>query len=167
MSIMRVLGPDSLALIARGQAASRAVSTADTEQYTGSQFPWIYPPPGFEAFDFLGAIPIPAVGSESVVISFQVPPGRAGAIKRLSWNVTAPGFVQGSGDLVARVAHGGRAVKNYDAILVEMGSPALGRPTDGILLDENEIVQLFVMNVAFGALAGQIVGSLSGYYWPK
>lgn len=130
--------------------------------------PWIYPPPGYAAFDYQGAIALPAIGAgDAVVVAFAASPGWRGVIKRLSWNVIGPGFVQGSGDIIARILVAGMAVKGYDSITTELGSTVTPRSSDGILVDENQLVQLVVSNVNFAAGGVQIIASLAGYYWSK
>jgi len=131
-------------------------------------FPWVFPPPNFQAFDFQGAIAHPAVGSgDQVILSFTVPPGHDGVIKRISCNFSGPGFVQGSGTLVWRILANGAAIKGYDNILTELGNEQTPRPTDGILVYEGQLIQLVVSNINLNAGGTFDRGSLAGYYWSK
>lgn len=134
-----------------------------------SSFPWVEPPPGFQAFDYSRHIATPAVGVDTEVLVFSVPDGYDGVIRRLSNNYTGPGFVQGSGQLIWRILIDRMVVKNYGQILIEMGSPQWPRDTDGILLRSGQVVR-YMVNVSDAALAGSATGiicAVGGYFWPK
>ncbi|MBK8200668.1 MAG: hypothetical protein IPK75_20215 [Acidobacteria bacterium] len=96
--------------------------------------PWEVAPPGSQPFDYVGVISTPAAGStDQLVLSFQVPFGWDGTIKKITNVYTGPGFFEGSGDLIWRIRRDGQFVKNYDSILVTFGDvqnghcPSLGR----------------------------------------
>jgi hypothetical protein len=153
----------SVAASAPGQFTSNAARTSHS-----ALLPWVTPPPGYQAFDTPGSIPLPVIGSgDSAVVQFTVPRGWDGVIKRLSANQTAPGFIQGSGQLIWRVTRNGQAIRGYDNITTELGSVATPRESDGILIYENDLVQLVVNNASLGGGSAFVTGSLAGYFWPK
>lgn len=132
-------------------------------------YPWIEPPPGFQAFDTHQQIATPAVGVDTEVLRLTVADGYDGVIRRLSNNYTGPNFVQGSGQILWRLLIDQMVVKNYGRITIEMGSPQWPRETDGILLRSGQVVR-YVVNVSDPVLAGSasgIICSLGGYFWPK
>lgn len=131
-------------------------------------YPWIEPPPGFQAFDAHRHIVTPAVGTDTEVLTVTVPEGYDGIIRRLSNNYTGPNFVAGSGQIIWRLLIDRMVVRNYGQILIEMGSPQWPRDTDGILLRSGQVVR-YMVNVSDPALVGAtgIICSLAGYFWPK
>lgn len=134
--------------------------------------PWTSPPPGFQPFDFLGTRDTPLVGTgDTTVLSFQVPRGWDGVIKRISHNYTGGGFPQGSGGIEWRILYDGAAFKNYERILFEFGSLSNPRATDGLLVYENQLIS-YVVNVAgtggfIPSASTQIICTMAGYFWPR
>lgn len=131
--------------------------------------PWVTPPDGFKGFDYAQAIATPAFGAgDTVILSFTVPLGMDGIIKRLSNGYTGPGFVDGSGNLIWRILVDGQAVQGYDAIVVRLG--AVDQPTliDGVQIRSGQLVSLVVNNAtAVLPVAGtQVTGRLGGYFYP-
>jgi len=133
------------------------------------QFPWIYPPPGFQPFDPVIAIPTPAIGAgEAVVVSIQCPIAFDGVVRYISCNYTGQNFIQGSGDLIWRVKLDGRPVKNYGNLVSEMGTISQPRTTFGIVFQSGQILQITITNVNQTPGAGtNIICSANGYYWPR
>lgn len=134
--------------------------------------PWVTPPPGFQPFDFQGILATPAVGSgDQTVLSFIVPRGYNGVIRRISHNYTGDSYPEGSGGLVWRILADGRAVKNYGAMLFSFGNLVTPRPTDGILVYENQLVAYTVSVVNAGgfipAASTFIICTAAGWIWPK
>lgn len=128
--------------------------------------PWIDPPDDAIPFDPAGVINTPLVGATANILVLQVPNGCDGVIKRFSCNINAP-FVDGSGQLIWRITIDGRPVRNYDNMLVQMGTPASPRITDGIRVFSGQQVVMTVTNVAYAAGGTQTYGFFGGYFYPK
>ena len=156
----------------QGIALAQSEPPSDVAIAQVTEYPWVTPPPRFQAIDFQAIIDTPLVGSgDTDVLTFTVPRGFDGIIRRLSHNYTGGGFQQGSGGLVWRILANGRAIKNYDNILFEFGTLAVPRPTDGIRIYENQFIE-YVVNVAGGggfvpSAATSIICTLAGWIWPK
>jgi hypothetical protein len=129
--------------------------------------PWLESPEGSVPFDPQIAVALPAVAGTAVIVTLVVPDGYDGVINAYSWNFTGGGFVQGSGDLQAQVLRNGAAVRNYDNILVEKGTIAMPRPISPLRIYSGQIIQLVINHVANGLLAGNVIGSLVGYFYPS
>lgn len=131
--------------------------------------PWVEPPAGAEPFEAVAVIATPAVGSSGVVLSFRVPYGFDGVIRRLSHNYTGGGFVQGSGDLIWRLTRDGAAVRNFESLAVEFGSIQDPRKIDPIRIFSGQLISYVVEHAPTSGLpvAGtRIVCSLGGYFYP-
>lgn len=132
-------------------------------------YPWIEPPPGFQAFDAHQQIATPAVNVDTEVLRLAVPDGYDGVIRAFSNNFTGANFVQGSGQILWRLLIDQMVVKNYGRITIEMGSPQWPRDTAGILLRSGQMVR-FIVTVTDPLLAGSasgIICALAGHFWPK
>ncbi len=130
--------------------------------------PWIQPPVGFSSFDQQGVVAMPAApNGVATILTFTVPSGYDGVIKRLSHNATGGGFVQGSGDLSWMITLDGRPVKNYSNMLTELGTTQIPRFTDGIQIYSNQVVSYIITHIANVALAGSSIATLAGYYYPR
>lgn len=128
--------------------------------------PWIYPPPEFEAFDFSTYAAIPAIGANALVISFVVPSGRNGVIRKVANVFVGGGFQEGSGNIFWQIRADQVPAPNYENIVASLGSVA--NPTDfaGIRVYEGQVIDLFVQNVAI-VVAGQLIGGrLQGWFYP-
>jgi hypothetical protein len=130
--------------------------------------PWYYPPPQFQSFDVQGAIPTPAIGATpaAIVLTLLVPQGYCAVIRRLSINVSGPGFVQASGSLIFAITVDQAPYKNYAQIVTELGSVQWPRDTDGILANSNQTYQVTCLNVAYASGGTMIVASLGGWFYP-
>ena len=134
-----------------------------------AQRPWIQEPPGAIPFDEQGAITLPAAPEPGVnipVVLFKVPQGFDGVIEWISNNVSDPTFVDGSGDLIWGILINGRPVRNFGVILVQKGTPAQGRRISPIRLFSGDVVS-YVVQFAAGTVTGQVICSLSGYFYPS
>jgi len=128
--------------------------------------PWLEEPEGSAPYDQQTVVALPAVGGTATVVTMVVPEGMDGVINALSWNFTGGGFVQGSGDLQAQLYRNGAAVRNFDNILTEKGTVQTARPISPIRIYSNQIITLAINHIANGALNGNVVGSLVGYFYP-
>lgn len=134
-----------------------------------AQRPWVQEPPGSIPFDEQGAItlgPAPTPGVDQPVVRFQVPHGFDGVINFISNNVTDLAFVDGSGDLVWKILINGRPVRNFGNIIVQKGTLAQGRIISPIRLFAGDVVT-YTVQFAAGTVTGQVICSLSGYFYPS
>ena len=141
--------------------------------------PWVYPPPGWQSFMQNGVIPtplndgldhiVPLLGSTTNG-GLLTPDGFYGVINKVSLNYTGPGFVQGSGDITWRILRDLQAVKNYNQITSEMGTPQQRLPIDGIPMIPGQNFQVTV-NIAPAAvipIAGTFIDVwIGGYFYPR
>lgn len=152
--------PESSSTQPMGSAANPVVA---------SQRPWIQEPTGSIPFDEQGVVPAPAAaqpGLDIPVVKFVCPQGYDGVINYISNNTTNAAFVNGSGDLIWKILINGRPIRNFGAILVQKGTMAQGRQISPIRLFSGDIVT-YTVQFAAGAPAGQVICSLSGYFYPS
>jgi hypothetical protein len=132
--------------------------------------PWVEKPPGSVEFDQLNlaAVTLPAIGAQVVVVTFTVPRGMDGVIKRVSNQFVGGGWVEGTGDIVWRIQLDGLPARNYNNIIASIGSMTV--PTNfgngGILLKENQLVELILLNVAVVVAGQPLLGKLGGWFYP-
>ena len=131
---------------------------------------WIDPPDLWENLDQVAYAALPAIGAQANVITFQVPLGRNGVIKKIANNLVGGGFNEGSGNVVWQILVDGApppGATSYDNILASLGSPANPVEIAGFRIYENQILTLVVKNVAL-AVAGQLSGGrFVGYLYPR
>lgn len=133
-----------------------------------SKRPWLDPPLGFYPFDEQDGNDLPAIGAGFVVVlSFKVPNGSDGVINYISNNFAAGGFTPFSGDIIWQILADGRAIRNFENIKAEKGTVEKGRKISPIRVYSNQLVQYTVKHVANVALAGQVICSCNGYYYPN
>lgn len=133
-----------------------------------SKRPWLDPPLGFYPFDEQNGIALPAISPNfSVVLEFRVPNGSDGVIKFISNNITGGGFTPFSGDIIWQILADGRAIRNFENIRAEKGTVEAGRAISPIRIYSNQLIQYVVSHVANVALAGQVICSCNGYYYPS
>lgn len=137
------------------------------QEEDGGMVPWIYPPKGYLSFDEQGVAALGLVGTTVNILVFQVPQGYDGVIKKISHNTSFGGFINGSGDLAWRINIGGVMVKNYGNMLSEMGSQQIPREIAGIRVFAGQPIIYQVNHVANVALAGNVVCSLGGWFYPR
>lgn len=120
-------------------------------------------------FDVQGSVAFPAPPPilGTVVLSYLCPPGWDGEVTHLSYNLAGGGFNQGSGDVVARIVIDGAAVKGYDTILTELGSPQTPRPSNGIRIHSGQLLQLIVDNNTLNIGGAFLIGAFIGRLWQK
>ena len=129
--------------------------------------PWLEMPEGGVPFDPETSAPLGLVGTSVVVVTLTVPDGYDGVINAYSWNFTGGGFLQGSGDLQAQVLNNGAAVRNYDNILVEKGTIQEPRNISPLRIYSGRTYKLVVNHLANGLLAGNLIASFVGYFYPN
>jgi hypothetical protein len=123
------------------------------------------PPDGF-AFNEVNYIAIPAIGATATIVSFKVPGGMNGVIRRVGNNFVGAGFIEGSTDLVWQIQADGQPIRNHQTILGSLGNPANPTETDPLRVYEGQVITLVVTNVRL-IVAGQLSGGrLSGFFYP-
>ena len=128
------------------------------------------PPADWENIDQFAYVALPAIGATATIISFQVPVGRNGIIRKIANNFVGGGWVEGSGNVIWRILVDGvppAGASSYDTILGSLGNPASPTEISGFRIRENQVVTLVAVNVAV-VVAGQLVGGrLMGYLYPR
>lgn len=128
---------------------------------------WLFPSADSEAFDFVKYIALPAVGAQGVIISFTVPPGFNGIIKRLGNVYVGGGFTEGGGQLQWQLLDNNVPIANYENIPASLGATASPSEVSSIRIKESELIQLVVNNISLvvgGTFSG---GRLGGWFYPK
>jgi len=145
----------------------RQVNRDYSQVTTVTPEPWGNYPTGRLPYDQGGAIDLPAVGTESTILTFQVPTGYDGVATWYSLNFTGGGFEQGSGDIVWRIYRNNVAERNFENILTERGSLQVPRPIANLQLFSRDLIKITVTHAANVLLNGKVVGSIAGYYYPN
>jgi hypothetical protein len=120
--------------------------------------------PSGKPFEVHGGITIPAIGSTATVISFIVPRGNNGFIRRIANVFVGGGFTDFSGALTWQILID--QVKNivapgFDNIIASLGSVSNPSVIDGIHIMEGAVVALIVKNVSV-VVSGQLIGGRLG-----
>lgn len=136
--------------------------------------PWVTMPDGGFPFSSNGTITTPLAGTGwTDVIGpagqyvMQVPNGNDGVINQIINVFNGQGFVQGSGALIWRILINGQAVRNYDNMLVQLGSTSSPFPIAGIRVTSQDTIQFQVNNVSLVQGGTQIFCFLGGWYYPN
>ena len=140
-------------------------------QYQSVQKPlWVDPPDQWENIDLLNYVALPAIAAQANVISFQIPLGRNGVIRKVACNFVGGGWVEGTGDVTWQILVDGApppGATSYDNILASLGSPANPVEIPGFRVFENQVLSVVVRNAAV-VVAGQLSGArLIGYLYPR
>jgi hypothetical protein len=120
--------------------------------------------PSGKPFEFHGGVPLPAIGAQATVLSFTVPRGNNGFIRRLANAFVGGGFTDFSGAIIWQIfldINKGTVAPNFDNIIASLGSVANPSQIDGIHIMELATVALVVKNISV-AVAGQLVGGRLG-----
>lgn len=154
-----------------GEAARRVACLqrpGELEPPRGVVWPWwLFFPLNGRYFTKNNAITTPALGTNlAVVLSFTVPPGWDGVIRKLFWTYSGPGFVPGSGDLQFFIRRAGAMIDDYIGVTFLFQEV---RDTY-IIVRETQLIELLV-SVSAAALipiAGTfILGSMDGWFSPR
>jgi hypothetical protein len=131
------------------------------------RFPvWLKPSAASEAFDFVNYVALPSVGTESVIISFKVPEGRNGIIKRFGNVYVGAGFTEGAGALQWQLLHNNVPIANYQNIPASLGATANPSEVASIRIKENELIQLVLNNLSLAVGGAFTGGRLGGWFYP-
>lgn len=129
---------------------------------------WLWMPRDGFPFDEAAYIATPAVGVTSAVVTFTVPQGFHGVIKRIGNVYVGAGFVEGSGSLIWQILQDTGVVRGYDSIKASLGTVTAPTEQAGpILIFENQAITLQVTNVSLVAGGTQVGGRLTGWFFPK
>lgn len=128
-------------------------------------------PNNWENIDQLAYVALGALGGAAVtILSFKVPQGRNGIIRKIANNFIGGGWTEGSGDVVWQILADGApppGATSYNNILGSLGSPANPTEIPGFRIFENQLITVIAKNVNV-VLAGQLVGArLVGYLYPR
>ncbi len=146
-------------------AALRGLDPADAAR--NEIAPWIQPPQGHIPFLPAGVLAVPGVGAAGIVLTLPVPQGMDGVINGLSNNYIAGGFVSGSGALIWRILADGRAIRNFNNIIVEFGTLQIPRVVDGIRVFSGQTITYTIDHIANAALGGDTACTFKGYFYPR
>ena len=131
---------------------------------------WIDPPEQWENLDLIAYGALPAIGGETTIISFVIPPGRNGVINKVACNFVGGGWVEGSGGVIWQILVDGApppGATSYDSIPASLGSPANPVSIAGFRVYQGQLLTLEISNVNI-AVAGQLAGGrLCGYLYPR
>jgi len=131
---------------------------------------WIDPPDQWENIDLINYVNLPAIAAQANVISFKIPLGRNGVIKKVANNFVGGGWLEGSGSVTWQILVDGApppGATNYDLILASLGSPANPVEIPGFRVYENQVLTLVVKNVNIVVAGQQSGGRLIGYLYPR
>lgn len=121
-------------------------------------------PPSGKPFEFHGGVALPAIGAQATVLSFLVPRGNNGFIRRIGNIFVGNGFTDFSGAIVWQILLDqvkGTVAPNFDNIVASLGSVQNPSQIDGIHIMELSTVALVVKNISL-VVAGQLVGGRLG-----
>lgn len=127
--------------------------------------PWVFPDGGHLPFIERNAVTLPGIGGTATVLSFTVPRGMNGVIKRIANVYLGGGFVSGSGDIVWRILADGRPVRNFSNITSEFGSLESPLVVDDLIVYSNQRIEYTVTHVANVALGDLTLCHMSGYFY--
>lgn len=129
-----------------------------------------FPPNNWENVDQLGYVALPAINAAATILSFRVPQGRNGIIRKVANNFIGGGWTEGSGSVVWQILADGApppGATSYNNILGSLGSPANPTEIPGFRIFENQVISVVINNVSV-VVAGQDVGArLVGYFYPR
>lgn len=137
---------------------------------------WIWPPSQWENIDQIAYALLPAINATVTIITYTVPAGRNGVIKKIANNFVGGGWTEGTGDLLWRIFVDGApppGATSYDSIPASLGSPASPTEIAGFRVFENQVITLVAFNNGAGPSGGVVVagqrvgGRLMGWLYPR
>lgn len=150
-------------------ATVQAPTDTDSDVDISSLPVWLWPPVGWQNIDLLDYVGLPAEGTTATIVSFQVPSGYNGVIKKIGNNFVGGGWVEGSGEVTWAILVDGTVppgATSYAQILGSLGSPANPVEIPGFTIFENQVVSFVVTNAGV-IVAGQLAGArLIGWLYP-
>lgn len=158
------------ASIIRAREENGELASAQVNAKIIAQPIWLFPSADSQAFDYVNYVALPAVGNtaaQGVIISFRVPAGMNGIIKRFGNAYVGSGFTEGSGALVWQLLADSVPVPNYEAIPASLGATANPSEVSSIRIRENQLIQLVILNLALVVGGASSGGRLGGWFYPK
>lgn len=128
-------------------------------------------PASGKPFEFAAYVALPAIGAQATVVSFPVPKGQNGFIRRLANVFVGGGFQEGQGQVIWQLlldlaTGGGIVAPGFDNIVASLGAVSSPPLIDGIHITEGHTVALIVKNISI-VVAGQFIGGrLGGAFHP-
>lgn len=158
------------------QAAGGVRELCCPSQYSGSEPPWIQAPRTARRFQEQSSVVLgnlPAPGTDSAIITFEVPQGMDGVLSNHFQMYTGAGFIEGSGDIAWRIRINRTFLKDYSNMETSLGnnvSPIIFS-RGGIRVSSQDEVS-YIVNLGPNALVNldftaRIAVSISGYYYPQ
>jgi len=132
-----------------------------------SKPPWIERPASGEPFTPAESITLPAAGASAVIVEFVVPVGRSGVIKWIGNEFVGGNWVNGDGNLLWQILINGAAVKNFERIVMSLGTVQSPSEVATLRLRENDLVQFVIQNIGVPSAGQLVLGELRGWYYPK
>lgn len=130
----------------------------------------LFPPNNWENIDQLNYVDLPAITAVATIISFTVPIGRNGIIKKVANNYVGGGWVEGSGDVIWRILVDDGPIPgatSYNSIAGSLGSPANPVEISGFRIFENQTIKLVALNNNVVVAGQKVGGRLLGYLYPR
>ncbi len=142
-------------------------ATSNTIPQLITQQPYGDYPDGFDPFDEFGVILLPVVtpNLDVPILSFGVPQGYDGVIKRYHCFFTGGGFV--AGDIIWKIKADNTPIKNFDNITTNRGNDTSPREVDAIRIYSGQVISFTVQHLNNVALNGDVTASLAGYLYPS
>jgi hypothetical protein len=132
---------------------------------------WNFPPDRWTNLDVSNYVLLPGpFPAQANILSFQVPLGQHGIIKKVANNFVGGGWTEGSGSVTWQILVDGApppGATSYDTILTSLGNPANPVEIAGFRVFENQLITVVVKNASL-VVAGQLSGArLVGYLYPR
>lgn len=143
-----------------------AASAARLKEQYGTDMPWVIEPSGALSFDKSGSVAMPAIGNTATILTFNVPQGYDGTVKRMSINYNGPGFTNDSGDVIFSVTTDDSPMRNYERLTRELGTEQFPRQINGFRVYSGQVIAITVTHVANITLAESILATIAGYFYP-
>jgi len=126
-------------------------------------------PASGQPFEQAAYVAMPAIGVTATVLSFVVPKGYNGFIRRIGNVFVGGGFQDGQGGIVWQILldlNKQIVAPNFDNITASLGGVSNPSAIDGIHIEEGNTVAITVKNVSV-VVAGQLIGGrLGGSFIP-
>lgn len=165
---------------AAGSSSSQQPSAAQIKALAGVFYnlaPWLIQPSDFVNLDVgpspsTGAVALPAVSAQAVILTYTVPNGRYGKITGLGIDFIANGgaaYTPGAlpAELTFSMAIDGRVVNGYQNFQYLPGSVISPTYIAGIMLKENQVVTISVFNIGIAVTTQSVAARIIGYLYSK
>ena len=132
--------------------------------------PYVHPPnkeaQWFSPSNAVNLPPLLTANPGALILSYPVPPGYQGVIKKIALVSLAGGFVDFSGEIVFRVFIDQSPVQNYENIPFQIGT--LAQPDDTFIpVEGGSTIYIYVQTFTVPPPSGQAAARIEGYQWPS